>query len=352
MAEIHLAGYCDRFSARPGERLDIMVSAEGADQVELQLVRLIHGDENPEGPGFVEREIDAPVNGTHAVAKQHIQLGSFVRVADPAERLAPSGPVTLWAYIWPRTPADGRQGILTRWQSADGSGYALGISEDGALEFRVGDGAGQHGRASRRHPAHRAPVVPGGGLLRPGKRRGHALPGAGREPLQQPSLQDRAASALVPREREARRHPGFGGRGIPVGRRRGPRGRAGRLREPALQRQDRPRGRRRRGAKPRGARCRARGRRRAGVGLRDRLLGHHGRLHRNRHRRHRGRYRPARAPRRRRQPPGAGHDRLQLERPRGLLPLRAGAVRRHRVSTRIRSPTAAGSQPSPWRCRT
>ena len=142
MAEIHLAGYCDRFSARPGERLDIMVSAEGTDEVELQLVRLIHGDENPEGPGFVEREVDAPVNGTHAVAKQHIQLGSFVRVADPESRLAPNGPVTLWAYIWPRTPTDGRQGILTRWQDADGSGYALGISEAGALEFCVGDGAG------------------------------------------------------------------------------------------------------------------------------------------------------------------------------------------------------------------
>ena len=142
MAEIHLAGYCDRFSARPGERLDIMVSAEGTDRVELQLVRLIHGDENPEGPGFVEREVDAPANGVHAVAKQYTQLGSFVRVADPDGRLALTGPFTLWAYIWPRTPADGRQGILTRWQAADGAGYALGIGADGALEFRVGDGAG------------------------------------------------------------------------------------------------------------------------------------------------------------------------------------------------------------------
>ena len=166
MAEIHLAGYCDRFSARPGERLDIMVSAEGTDRVELQLVQLIHGDENPEGPGFVEREVDAPVNGTHAVAKQHIQLGSFVRVADPDGRLAASGPFTLWAYIWPRTPGDGRQGILTRWQSADGSGYALGIGEKGALEFRAGRRRRKHGLAHRQRPPHRAPVVPGGGLLR------------------------------------------------------------------------------------------------------------------------------------------------------------------------------------------
>ena len=141
MARITLAGYCDRFSVRPGERLDIMVSAEGTDRAALQLVRLIHGDENPEGPGFVEREVEAPVNGTHAVRKQQTQAGSFVRVADPEGRLGRVGPFTLWAYVWPRTPAKGRQGLLTRWQNADGSGYALGIGEGGALEFRVGDGS-------------------------------------------------------------------------------------------------------------------------------------------------------------------------------------------------------------------
>ena len=118
-----------------------MVSAEGTDRAVLQLVRLIHGDENPEGPGFIEREVDAPVNGTHAVAKQYTQLGSFVRVTDPESRLAAGGPFTLWAYIWARTPAKGRQGILTRWQDADSSGYALEIGENGALAFRVGDGS-------------------------------------------------------------------------------------------------------------------------------------------------------------------------------------------------------------------
>ena len=143
MTKVHLAGYCDRFSARPGERLDIMVNAEGTEEAELQLVQLIHGDENPEGPGFVERAVEAPVNGTYPVRKQWTQAGSFVRVADLEGRLAAGGPFTLWAYIWPRTPERGRQGILTRWQDADGCGYALGIADGGALEFRVGDGAGK-----------------------------------------------------------------------------------------------------------------------------------------------------------------------------------------------------------------
>lgn len=140
MTKISLAGYCDRFSAKPGERLSFMVSAEGTTKADVQLVRLIHGDENPKGPGFIEREVDAPINGRQTVAKQHTQAGSFVRVADPDNRLALSSPLTLWAFIWPRTPDKGRQGLLTKWSIADRCGYALGIGEDGRLEFRVGDG--------------------------------------------------------------------------------------------------------------------------------------------------------------------------------------------------------------------
>lgn len=151
MAKTTLAGYCDRFSAKPGERLDFMVSAEGATEAEVRLVRLIHGDENPDGPGFIERAVEAPTNGVHAVRTQHTQVGSFVRVADPEGRLAPSGPFTLWAFIWPRAPARGPQGLLTRWSVAERSGYALGIGAGGALEFRIGDG--------RAVAAVRAPVM-------------------------------------------------------------------------------------------------------------------------------------------------------------------------------------------------
>ena len=140
MAKTTLAGYCDRFSAKPGERLDFMVSAEGATEAEVRLVRLIHGDENPDGPGFIERAVEAPINGVHAVRTQHTQVGSFVRVADPEGRLAPSGPFTLWAFIWPRAPERDPQGLLTRWSVAERSGYALGIGAGGALELRIGDG--------------------------------------------------------------------------------------------------------------------------------------------------------------------------------------------------------------------
>jgi len=140
MAKVVLTGYCDRFSVRPGEQVGFMVSAEGTDTAQVQIVRLIHGDENPEGPGFIETEVDCPLNGAYPVRKQYTEAGSFARVNDPENRLALSEAFTLWALIWPTTPDKGRQGILGRWSIAQDRGYALGINANGELEFWVGDG--------------------------------------------------------------------------------------------------------------------------------------------------------------------------------------------------------------------
>ena len=140
MAKIVLTGYCDRFSVKPGEEISFMVSAEGTETADVQLVRLIHGDENPEGPGFIEKEVAGPIDGGHAVHKQHTQAGSFARIDDPDNRLALDHAFTLWALIWPTTPEKGRQGILSRWSITTDRGYALGINSGGELEFWVGDG--------------------------------------------------------------------------------------------------------------------------------------------------------------------------------------------------------------------
>lgn len=47
------------------KRLNFYINAEYNDSYEVQLVRLIHGDTNPEGPGYKEAEIDASCNGTY-----------------------------------------------------------------------------------------------------------------------------------------------------------------------------------------------------------------------------------------------------------------------------------------------
>ncbi|MEN9728156.1 MAG: hypothetical protein RL434_2522, partial [Pseudomonadota bacterium] len=54
MSMPYVTGYCDKLSLKAGETQTFMVSGEGVEAVDLHIVRLLHGDENPRGPGFVE----------------------------------------------------------------------------------------------------------------------------------------------------------------------------------------------------------------------------------------------------------------------------------------------------------
>lgn len=141
MSEVKLFGYCNRLSVKPGDEISFHVNADGTDVAEAQLVRLIHGDQHPAGPGFVEREVTSPVDGTWQVRKQFTQLGSFLAVEDPESRLAVDGSMTLFAHIWPTLPKIGqRQALIGRWDSEKNAGFCLGIDREGRLEFWVGDG--------------------------------------------------------------------------------------------------------------------------------------------------------------------------------------------------------------------
>jgi len=141
MARVKIFGYAEEISVAAGDPMRIMVSAEGTSEVKAHLVRLIHGDCHPSGPGFVEKEIDSELNGPCAVRKQYTQLGSFARVEDSAALLDLQGSFTLHAFVWPSSPHLGRrQGILSRWRVGENVGYGIGLNGAGILEFWVGDG--------------------------------------------------------------------------------------------------------------------------------------------------------------------------------------------------------------------
>ncbi|MEM6985831.1 MAG: N,N-dimethylformamidase beta subunit family domain-containing protein, partial [Pseudomonadota bacterium] len=140
MTDVHLFGYSHPLAAKMGEPVEFMVSAEGTSEVSVDLVRLVHGDYNPEGPGFIEEVIDSPLPNTLAVSRQYTQNGAYARASAPAGNLAPRGPFTVHAFIWPSSPGTERQTLLGNWSVTDASGYALGINPDGKLEFWVGDG--------------------------------------------------------------------------------------------------------------------------------------------------------------------------------------------------------------------
>ena len=141
MAEFKIFGYANKISVKQGDHIDFHVNADGTESADAQLVRLIHGDEHPDGPGFLEEEIDHPINGTWAVKKQFTQMGSFLVVDDPENRLSIDGDLSLVCYIYPTLAKKGtRQCILGRWDARTNEGYCIGINPRGYLEFWVGDG--------------------------------------------------------------------------------------------------------------------------------------------------------------------------------------------------------------------
>jgi N,N-dimethylformamidase len=140
MAKVRISAYTDRLSVKPGDTLSVMASADATETVRAELVRLIHGDEHPDGPGFIEHKVASPIERDWPVGKQYIQKGNFVHIADPNGLLAGTAAFTLHAYIFPTLPGSGRQMILGRWSVDATAGYGLGVNPDGRLEFWVGDG--------------------------------------------------------------------------------------------------------------------------------------------------------------------------------------------------------------------
>lgn len=141
MSAALLTGYCDRISVQPGDTLRFMISAEGVSEAEVRIVRLIHGDENPIGPGFIEREVASPCPGPLRVMRQYSQLGSYIEIPDPDGRCLPDGSFTVHAFIWPTTPGKGRQGLVTQYSTPEQRGFALGINDAGRLALWLGDGS-------------------------------------------------------------------------------------------------------------------------------------------------------------------------------------------------------------------
>ena len=136
-----LLGYSDQISVRPGDTIRFMVSSLDETPYRADIVRLICGDDSPEGPGFKETVIETTANGDYPGRAQAMFDGSYVSV--------PGSPVldgitsfTLQAMIWPTTPLKGRQALLGKWCGKTQTGFSLSIDENGAASVCFGDGSG------------------------------------------------------------------------------------------------------------------------------------------------------------------------------------------------------------------
>ncbi|HLZ31158.1 MAG TPA: N,N-dimethylformamidase beta subunit family domain-containing protein [Chloroflexota bacterium] len=131
-----LLGYADRFSVAPGESIRFMVSCE-ATTFDAQLVRLIHGDANPAGPGYREELLASRFNRTIPGRRQTIAAGSYVRVPFAAPPELAAG-LTVQAWVWPTTPnKPGGQGLVAC-LSPDSRGFVFGLDANGRLRLELG----------------------------------------------------------------------------------------------------------------------------------------------------------------------------------------------------------------------
>ena len=152
---LKLIGYADQIGVAPGETIRFMVSALEGQAYRAEIVRLIHGDANPEGPGFKSAPVPSAVDGTYAGRRQDIPIGSYALVPDHAQ-LHGLESFTVACMIWPTLPGKGRQAILGHWSEPAKQGWLLEIDGTGALAARLGDGStvSEIATGATMHPRH------------------------------------------------------------------------------------------------------------------------------------------------------------------------------------------------------
>ncbi|MDP6709680.1 MAG: N,N-dimethylformamidase large subunit, partial [Alphaproteobacteria bacterium] len=106
---------------------------------EVDVIRIVHADPNPAGPGLKYEDVAAAVAGSYPSRHQPVHLGSYAVVTETGA-LDGLESFTVGATIWPTLPGK-RQVVLSR-LDATGRGFALAIGAEGA-EVTLGTGDGE-----------------------------------------------------------------------------------------------------------------------------------------------------------------------------------------------------------------
>ena len=128
--QLQVVGYCDPQSAVAGQSVRFMISCLEP-TFEAQVVQLIHGDVNPAGPGFKEREISAAINGTHRGEAQELKRGSYVIVPE-SPKLTNISSFTVQVTLMQTARVGEPQAIVNKWSATEG-GFCLQLDPQGAV---------------------------------------------------------------------------------------------------------------------------------------------------------------------------------------------------------------------------
>ena len=142
-----IVGYCDPLHVAPGETVRFMVSSAHPTYT-ADLVRLINGDNNPNGPGFNAPLVDSEITGEYPGHEQVIRTGSSAHIPH-ADVLSQLDSFTITAWIFPTIPTKGPQAIVTHGlEDPANLGYGMFIRTGGQLIATIGNGNGGRSVAS------------------------------------------------------------------------------------------------------------------------------------------------------------------------------------------------------------
>ena len=162
-----IVGYADRLRVQPGETITFMVSSEPP-RYRADIVRLIHGDANPQGPGIKEALVDTAANARVRRQAPGSAAGLLRSRARPCRRS-----VSRAASPSPRgsrRPANGSPPTrvsVPRDCSRNGRGprargYGVCIDDQGRLTLWLADAAGRVEKLAEPQPLRPwIPAIPG-----------------------------------------------------------------------------------------------------------------------------------------------------------------------------------------------
>lgn len=133
---LKITAYSSQISYRPGDVVDVKVSAVGMTSFNAVLKRIVQGDINPDGPGFREDDVPCRIGGPFTAREQKILTGSYGRV-QTSIGFAVAGSVTVAALIWPTLPGVARQAVVA---VGSETGFRLGLDRMGHATFEAVSG--------------------------------------------------------------------------------------------------------------------------------------------------------------------------------------------------------------------
>ena len=137
-----IVGYADRISVAPGERIRFMVSCEPeVSSYRADIVRLLSGDTQPDGPGYRDEAMPGAVSGAYPGRHQATHAGSFGLVP-PHPVFEGLASLSLQVTVYPTLPDARRACVLSKMEAEGGRGFALWCDPRQGMVLALGDGAG------------------------------------------------------------------------------------------------------------------------------------------------------------------------------------------------------------------